>query len=256
MKISVITICFNSSKTIRRAIESVLKQKNIDLEYLLIDGASKDTTVEIIKEYAEKYPCIKWISEKDNGIYDAMNKGVAMASGDVIGILNSDDCYASDDILETVLETLKDEKLESCFGDILYVKTSENKMIPYRYWRSGKPRTFKFGWMPPHPAFFLKKSAYQKYGNFRLDCGTAADYELMLRYFEKNHISSKWVPKIFTYMEAGGASGASIVAYKKSHINDKDAWKKNGLKAAPGMIWFKKFRKLPQFILAKFIRIK
>ncbi len=256
MKISVITICFNSSKTIRRAIESVLKQKNIDLEYLLIDGASKDNTVEIIKEYADKYPCIKWISEKDKGIYDAMNKGLAMASGDVIGILNSDDCYATEDVLETVLDTLKDPALESCYGNILYVKSTENKMIPYRFWKSGKLRTFKFGWMPPHPAFFVKKEVYQKYGNFRLDCGTAADYELMLRLLEKDKISSVWINKIFTYMEAGGASGASLQAYKKSHKNDKEAWEKNGIKAAPGMVWLKKIRKLPQFISAKFIKIK
>jgi len=256
LKISIITICFNSAVTIHRAIESVLSQKNIDLEYLLIDGQSKDETVEIIKKYAEEDSRIRWISEKDSGIYDAMNKGIKMATGDIVGILNSDDMYASNDVLETVCSTMENKGLDSCFGSLVYIKTcfATQRCEPYRYWRSGKLRSFKYGWMPPHPAFFVKKYVYEKYGDFRLDCGTAADYEIMLRFLEKNHISSVWVDKIFTYMEVGGASSATVKSYMRAHVEDKEAWVKNGLKSPFAVAWFKKIRKIPQFWKAKSIK--
>lgn len=254
--VSIITISFNSSSTIKRAIESVIAQKDINLEYIIIDGASKDNTVAIIKEYAEKNPCIRWVSEKDKGIYDAMNKGISMATGDIIGILNSDDMYASDNVLKTVCNVFEnDSTIESCYGNILYVKTDGNKMKPYRYWKSGKVRTFRYGWMPPHPAFFVKKEVYEKYGKFRLDCGTAADYELMLRFFEKNKISSKWIKRIFVYMEAGGASGAGLEAYRKSTKNDREAWVLNEIKPVLGFKYWKKIRKIPQFFKAKFVKV-
>lgn len=255
MKISIITICFNSGTTIRRTIESVLSQKNIDLEYILVDGASNDNTVEIIKEYADKYSCIHFISEKDNGIYDAMNKGISLATGDIIGILNSDDKYAYNNVLSTVCDILGNKKLDSCYGNILYIKTKNNSVKPYRYWKSGKLRSFQYGWMPPHPAFFVKKEIYNKYGNFRLDFGTAADYELMLRFLEKYNITSVWINKLFVYMEAGGASGANLDAYRKSHKSDKEAWLVNNLEPTKGVAWLKKIRKIPQFVTAKFVKI-
>ena len=257
MKISIITVSYNSAKTIKRTIESVLSQKNVEIEFIIVDGQSKDGTVEIIKEFANRYSCIRWVSEKDSGIYDAMNKGINMATGNIIGILNSDDVYASDDILETVCKKLSEDNLDSCFGNLLYIKTyfATGSFIPYRYWRSGKLRSFKRGWMPPHPTFFVKKEVYDKYGCFRLDCGTSADYELMLRFLEKNKISSVWINKIFTYMEAGGASNATLKTYIKSHSEDRNAWIKNNLKVPFLIVWLKKIRKIPQFILAKFIKI-
>ncbi len=255
MKISIITVCYNSSKTIARTIESVLSQNDVQLEYLIIDGASKDNTLSIAESYSEQFANkgfdYKIQSEPDNGIYDAMNKGVSLASGDIVGILNSDDYYSSSDVLDSVIRGFEEFKTDSLYGNLLYVKKGK----PYRYWKSGKLRSFKHGWMPPHPAFFVKKEVYEKYGNFRLDCGTAADYELMLRFLEKNKITSAWIDKTFTYMEAGGASGASINAYKKSHKSDIKAWKLNGLKPAFGFAWLKKVRKLPQFITAKFIKM-
>lgn len=255
MKISIITICYNSEKFISRAIESVLSQDFNELEYLIIDGVSKDNTVSICESYRAVFEKkgVSYIisSEPDNGIYDAMNKGVSRATGDIIGILNSDDYYASPDVLSSVMKTMDDDKLDSCFGNLLYVKDGK----PYRYWKSGKPRTFKYGWMPPHPAFFVRRTVYNKIGNFRLDCGTAADYELMLRMFQKNHISSEWVKKIFTYMEAGGASGAGLEARKKAHNSDRKAWEVNELKCGKLTLWLKKIRKLPQFFAAKFIKI-
>lgn len=256
VKISIVTICYNSALTIRRAIESVISQKNVNLEYIIVDGASKDNTVDIIKEYALDNTFIRWVSEKDNGIYDAMNKGIAMATGDIVGILNSDDMYANEDVLSTVCKTMEKTNLDSCFGNLIYIKTDKDNIRPYRYWKSSKLRSFKYGWMPPHPSFFVKREVYEKYGNFRLDCGTAADYELMLRLLEKNRISSTWINQIFVYMEAGGASGASLAAYKKSTKNDEDAWKINEMSPALGFKYLKKIRKFPQFIAAKFIKVR
>ncbi len=254
MTVSIITVSYNSSKTIARTVESVLTQNDVKVEYLIIDGASKDNTVAIAESYRSQFESkgfsfiIK--SEPDKGIYDAMNKGVKFATGDIIGILNSDDYYASSDVLYSVCKGFDEYSVDSLYGNLLYVKNEK----PFRYWKSGNPRSLKFGWMPPHPAFFVKKDIYQKNGFFRLDCGTAADYELMLRFLEKNKISTLWINKTFTNMEAGGASGSSIEAYKKSHQNDKNAWVLNELKPAFGFAWLKKIRKIPQFITAKFVK--
>ena len=254
MKISLITICYNSCKTIARTIESVLAQNDIQLEYLIIDGASKDNTVSIVESYRSQFEekgfsyIVK--SEPDNGIYDAMNKGVKLANGDIIGILNSDDYYAESDILSTVESSFEKYKTDILYGNLLYVKNNK----PFRYWKSGKLKSFKSGWMPPHPAFFVKKDVYEKYGLFRLDCGTAADYELMLRFLEKNKASSIWIDKLFTYMDAGGASSANLTAYKKAHANDKKAWICNELHRPFFSIWLKKIRKLKQFIIPKKIK--
>ncbi len=254
MKISIVTICYNSSRTIARTIESVLSQNNVCLEYLIIDGASKDNTVEIVESYRNRFEKkrIAYIvkSEPDKGIYDAMNKGVQLASGEIIGILNSDDYYSAPDILSTVVNSFTEYKTDTLYGDLLYVK--DNK--PFRYWKSGNQQSFKSGWMPPHPSFFVKKDVYEKYGLFRLDCGTAADYELMLRFLEKNKVSSIWINKLFTYMDAGGASGANLVAYKKAHGNDIKAWACNELHRPFFCIWLKKLRKLKQFIIPKTIK--
>lgn len=251
MKISIITITYNSGKTLARTIDSVLSQNNVELEYLIIDGASKDNTLVIANSYKTQFEekGVSYIieSEPDKGIYDAMNKGVQHASGDIIGILNSDDYYATEDVLSEVIDCFEKNNTDCVYGNLLYIK--DNK--PFRYWKSGKQRSFASGWMPPHPAFFAKKTVYNKYGVFRLDCGTAADYELMLRFLEKNKVSSTWMDKLLVYMEAGGASGADLAAYKKSHGYDKYAWKCNGLKLPLFCIWIKKIRKIKQFIIPK-----
>ncbi len=247
MKISVITVSHNSEATIERAMVSVLVQKDILLEYIIIDGNSSDGTVDIIKKYHAMYPdTIKWISEADCGIYDAMNKGLKLATGDIIGILNSDDQYSSVDVLSSVHSCFEKSDIDCCYGNILYIKDNR----PYRYWISGRSRKFYFGWMPPHPAVFIKKSVYEKFGEFRLDCGTAADYELMFRFMHKEQIKSQWIKKTFVYMQHGGASSVNLTAYHNSSKNDKKAWIFNGYKV-PFMISFnKRFRKLSQFAKA------
>lgn len=255
MTISIITVCYNSERTIARTIESVLAQDKVRLEYLIIDGASKDKTVEIAESYKDRFiqKGISYVvkSEPDKGIYDAMNKGISFATGDIIGILNSDDFYANPNVLSSVESVFFATSCESVYGNLLYIKNGR----PYRYWKSGKPRSFRFGWMPPHPAFFVKKEMYKKYGVFRLDCGTAADYELMLRFLERNHVSTIWINKIFTYMEAGGVSGANMESYKRSTVHDIKAWTYNDLKAGFGFKYLKKIRKIPQFFAANFVKI-
>lgn len=251
MKVSIITVCYNSSATIAHTIESVLAQDGIQLEYLIIDGASKDDTVAIAESYRRRFEekgiAYRILSEPDKGIYDAMNKGVKLATSGIIGILNSDDYYAAPDVLSSVVSCFERYGTDGVYGNLLYVKNGK----PYRYWKSGKQKSFRTGWMPPHPAFFVKKSVYEKYGLFRLDCGINADYEIMLRFLEVQKIRAVWLNKICTYMEAGGTSNNGIQSRIVAMNNDRLAWEKNGVKPGKFTILLKKLRKLPQFIGAK-----
>jgi len=247
MKISIITVCYNSEKTISKTIESIINQKDIDLELIIIDGLSTDSTMQIVNKYKIKHKNIISISERDEGIYDAMNKGIMIATGDIIGILNSDDTYSYNMVLHDVVEAFMNQEIDCCYGNILYVK--DNK--PYRLWIAGHPRTFKYGWMPPHPAFFVKKSVYEKYGLFRLDCGVNADYELMLRLMEFHKIRTKWVDKIFVFMRAGGRSNNGIQSRVDAIDDNKIAWRKNGIDPALYTIALKRMRKINQFVLAR-----
>ena len=255
MQITIITVCYNSEQTISRTIESVFLQNYPYLEYIIIDGASKDKTVEIAYSYKDKFQekgiSYKIYSEPDKGIYDAMNKGISHATGEIIGILNSDDRYVDEYVLSTVAESFENNSnLDTCFGNLLYVKGDK----PYRYWKSGAPRTFKFGWMPPHPSFFVRSSVYRKYGLFRLDCGVNADYELMLRFLEKHKVSSVWINQLFVYMEAGGTSNQGIQSRIDGIKDNEQAWYVNNLRLTKFTILLKKIRKIPQFLYAKMIR--
>jgi glycosyltransferase involved in cell wall biosynthesis len=247
MKISIITVSYNSASTIKDTFESILLQTHSDIEYIVIDGNSSDGTVSIIKEYELKFNGkMKWISESDNGLYDAMNKGIKMATGDIVGILNSDDYYISNDVISSVVNVMSDKNINSCYGNIIYIKKGK----PYRYWKSGNYKSFKFGWMPPHPAFFVRKSIYEKYGLFRLDCESAADYELMLRFLEKEKITTFWIDKIFTLMRTGGVSNKNISSRISAYKCDTKAWIVNGLKPYLFSIVLKKIVKIPQYFRA------
>jgi glycosyltransferase involved in cell wall biosynthesis len=248
MKISIITVCYNSALTIRDTFESVLNQTYSDIEYIVVDGNSNDETLFIIKEYEPRFNGkIYWISEPDNGLYDAMNKGIQMATGKIIGILNSDDRYTNGSVLEIVHDQFDANNCQSLYGDLFVIKGG--KLC--RYWRAGRQRSFKLGWMPPHPAFFLRKEIYEKYGLFRLDCGTAADYELMLRILEKYHISTVYLPKPLVVMSDGGVSNMSIKSRLRSTFFDSYAWKLNNLKPELFTFPLKKFSKIGQFIINK-----
>ncbi|RNA61692.1 glycosyltransferase [Chryseobacterium nematophagum] len=230
MKISIITVCWNSEKYIRTAIESVLNQTYKDIEYIIVDGGSSDETLDIIRSYETHFEGrLRWISEKDKGIYDAMNKGINMATGDIVGLLNSDDFYISNSILESVEDCFNKNKVDSVFADLYYVKEDDtNKII--RKWRTGNKKSFISGWHPAHPSFFVKKSIYNKYGLFDLTYRIAADFEIMLRFLEKHKISSFYLNNYILKMRLGGESNKSFANIKKGKQEILNAFEKHTIK--------------------------
>lgn len=207
-KISIVTVCYNSEKTIADTLNSVCQQQGVDVEHILIDGVSKDATLDIIKQY----PSVSLlVSEPDNGIYDAMNKGIKRASGDIIGTLNADDFYADNNVLQTVEDIFQDTSIDACYADLVYVKEDDVSKV-VRYWKSVeyKPGLFKSGWMPAHPTFFVRRSAYEKYGLFDLSYQIAADFELLFRLIEKSKIKTKYIPKVLVTMRLGGTTNKSF----------------------------------------------
>ena len=196
MNISLITVTYNSSKTLRDTIVSVLAQTYQDIEYIIIDGLSKDNTMEIIKEYEPQFKGrIRWVSEKDSGLYDAMNKGFRMATGEVIGIINSDDLIAEPTAIEDVVRCFEsNNSIDAVYADLYYVAQNDTSKV-IRYWKSGNQRPFAKGWHPAHPTFYVKKVVCEKSGLFDLSFKFAADFELMLRLIEKEHIKLYYLPK-------------------------------------------------------------
>jgi glycosyltransferase involved in cell wall biosynthesis len=245
VKLSVITPVLNSEQTIRGCMESVLSQ-HADVEHIIIDGKSSDSTLKIIKEYDAHVARI--ISEPDRGIYDALNKGIAVSTGDVIGILHADDFFASSETLARISELFEKRLLDSCYGDLIYVDFHDTSRV-VRYWKSDEFKFGRFyhGWMPPHPTFFARRSVYEKYGGFNLNLGTAADYELMLRLLLRYQISTVYLPEIITCMRIGGASNASLANRLRANFNDRKAWRINGLKPYPWTLAMKPLRKITQY---------
>ncbi len=201
MKISIITCSYNAADTIEKTVKSVLSQKGADIEYIIIDGLSDDGTADIIKKYSDKI--YKFVSEKDGGIYNAMNKGLRLSGGEITGFLNADDVYFDESVISKVAKAFENEKTDSVYGNLTYV--SEDNKIK-RYWKSGgfNINNFKRGWMPPHPAFFLKRDVYERYGGFNENYKISADYELMVRLLYKNKISTFYLPELFVKMKTGG----------------------------------------------------
>lgn len=250
MKISIITPTLNCEKLIRRTMDSIFLQEGVEIEQIVIDGVSKDGTIAVLKEYKKKCNYLTIISEKDNGLYDAMNKGIQLATGDVIGILNAGDFYANRHILKKVMLKFENEETDSVYGDLVYIKGDKIENI-VRVWRSGKLGKDKFykGWMPPHPTFFVKKSIYEKYGFFNTDLKISADYELILRFLLKNGVTSIYIPKVLVYMPIGGVSNASFTNRLQANREDKKAWKLNELKPKFYTIIWKPLSKVKQFFL-------
>lgn len=248
MKISLITVSYNSEETIRETFESVRGQKTegFELEYIHVDGGSNDNTMEISHEY--KDIITKYISEEDSGIFNAMNKGIRMATGDIIGILNSDDCYAYDDVLFDVVNAFKLNNCDALYADLNYVKRNDVKSIS-RKWKSGsyKKYSFDLGWMPPHPTFFLKKEFYDKYGVFNEKIKSSADYELMLRMVKLHKASIYYIPRLFVNMKEGGNSNKSFRHRIKVFKEDRMAWGLNFSNSGFLPVTFKIIRKLNQF---------
>jgi glycosyltransferase len=246
MKISIITTTYNSVKTLEDTIKSVLCQVGVEIEYIIIDGGSTDGTLRVIEKF--KNQISKIISEPDGGMYDAMNKGIKLTTGDVVGILNSDDVYMSNDTVKAVVEKFEVTGVDCVWGDLEVVdKTDTSKIV--RDWKSGpyKEGSFQKGWHPPHPTFFVKKEIYNKYGLFRTDMSTWADYELMLRFLERNKITSAYILRTLVKMRDGGQSNKSIWWQMKANFGCYKAFKLNGLKVSPLFIIKKPLFKFTQY---------
>lgn len=250
MKVSIITVCYNSQETIEDTINSVINQDYEEIEYIILDGVSKDNTMEIVKKYTKEVSVIK--SEKDKGMYDALNKGIELASGEVVAILNSDDIYIHNHVISDVVRSIQDNKSDACYGDLVYVKRDDLNTV-VRYWESGdyKEGDFNYGWMPPHPSFFVKKRCYEKFGKFNLDIVSAADYELMLRFIHKNKIKLSYLNLVLVKMRDGGMSNASFANRIRGNKEDKRAWKINELSLPWYTLKLKPLRKLKQFLPKK-----
>jgi len=211
MKISIITVSYNCVATIKSTIESVLSQKGIDFEYIIIDGNSTDTTREIIESFGNKIT--RFISEPDHGMYDALNKGIKTATGDIIGIINADDIYNDEFVLEKVAESFEKNNVDSIFGNVRFVNDSNlNKTVRYISGKSFKPSHTRFGFMPPHPAIFIKKTVFEKYGLYKIDYKIAADFELVVRLFYIHKIKYHYENIDMIKMRLGGKSTKSVIS--------------------------------------------
>tara|TARA_B100000795_G_scaffold265733_1_gene247957 strand:- start:566 stop:1318 length:753 start_codon:yes stop_codon:yes gene_type:complete len=247
LKISIITVCYNSSKTILDTITSVNNQSYKNIEHVFIDGLSSDNTLELIKLNSKKKKVI--ISEQDNGLYDAINKGVSIASGDVIGLLHSDDLLSSPDIISDLIEKIQSENLDAVYGDLQYVdKENTNKII--RYWKSCEfnPNLLRKGWMPAHPTLILKKEVYLKHGVFNKSFKIAADYDFMMRIFKDSSLKFGYLPKVVTKMRVGGASNRSVKNIIKKTKEDYRAIRSNNIGGIITLL-LKNTSKIKQFLI-------
>lgn len=226
MKLSLITVTFNSSKTLPETLQSVLSQIYFDIEYIIVDGASKDNTVDIIKEYEPQFEGrMKWISEPDKGLYDAMNKGIRMATGDVVGILNSDDLFMDNRVLADIVAAF-DKQTDAVFGNLYFVDQENVEQI-VRVWKGSPYKSFKSGWHPAHPTFYVRREVYKKYGVFDTTFDVSADFELMLRFIEKHQIRTKYFDRYMVRMRMGGESTGSIKNIIRGNKNIFRAFRKN-----------------------------
>ena len=241
MKVSIITATYNSEKTVKETIESILNQKYTDFEHIIIDGNSKDNTMKIVKEYEPKYNGkLKYISEKDSGIYDAMNKGIKMATGDIIGILNSDDKYANENVLEKIVDKFKETNCDGTYADLIFMD-EETMTKPERVWKSAKGK-LKNGWHPAHPTLYLKKDVYDKIGLFDLQYRIVADYDFMLRMMKDENIKLEYINDVLIHMRAGGTSTAGLKGYVKNLKESHKALVNNKIKH-PYIVDFKRIIK-------------
>lgn len=221
MKISIITATYNSEKTLKDTLESVLKQTYKNYEHIIIDGASKDRTMEIVKSYETKYEGkLRYISEKDNGLYDAMNKGIKMATGDIIGILNSDDIYAHENVLKEIVETFKKTNCDGTYANLVFMDANTMSKVQ-RVWKS-KEGKLENGWHPAHPTLYLKKEVYEKIGLFNLNYKIVADYDFMIRMLKDKQIKLSYIDDTIVHMRVGGVSTNGIKGY---YENLKEAHK-------------------------------
>jgi glycosyltransferase involved in cell wall biosynthesis len=227
MKVSLITVTYNSAAYLQDCIDSVVQQRYPDIEHIVIDGGSTDGTLDIIKKYDNHIT--KWISEKDRGMYDAINKGIAIATGDIVGILNSDDMFASVDVIEAIVNSFNVHQLDAVYGDLVYINKTNTKSIRLWHGKSYKRYRFNYGWMPAHPTFYLRREIIDQFGGYESHYFTAADYEFMARYLYRYRISAMYLPKLIVKMRVGGQSNITLKSRLRGNRRDYLAMKKNGI---------------------------
>lgn len=246
LKVSIITITFNAAETLEDTIQSVLNQSYDNIEYLIIDGKSSDSTLDIISKYKDKIS--KVISEKDHGLYDAINKGINLATGDIIALLHADDFYIDQDVIKEYVKIFNTDNADAVYANLYYVDSNNtNKII--RKWYSGhyKQGSFKWGWMPPHPTFVARKKIYESFGKYRLDYKTAADYECLLRLIHVNNIKLVYLDKYVIKMRVGGKSNESVKNRVNANKEDRKAWEDNRVNPYFFTLILKPLRKISQF---------
>ena len=247
LKISVVTVCWNSEATIEGTLASVAAQTHPSVEHIIVDGASTDRTLEIVSRYPH---VAKVVSERDRGIYDAMNKGLALATGDVIGTLNADDFYAAPDVLAAVADAFIDDTLDVVYADLCYVDQNNPDRV-VRYWRSSEfvPGSYRVGWCPPHPTFFVRRSAYERFGDFDLGYRIASDVELTMRFLERHRARYRYLQRVMVHMRLGGTTNKSI---RNIIRQNREIWRAlgvHGLKpSAIGFLLGKIFSRGRQFV--------
>lgn len=246
MKFTIITAVYNRAGTIGQALESVAAQSYTEVEHLVVDGASTDGTLEEVK--TRKHPSMRVISEPDEGIYDALNKGIAAATGDVIGLMHSDDFFANEDVLRDVARTFEETGADAVYGDLDYVSANvPGKII--RHWTAGSysPRKLARGWMPPHPTLFVRREIFERCGAYDASYRIAADYEAILRWFGKSGVRPAYLPEVLVKMRVGGESNRSIERILRKSREDYRALRSNGVGGIGALAW-KNLSKLPQFL--------
>jgi glycosyltransferase involved in cell wall biosynthesis len=250
MKISVITVSYNAAATIKKALDSVARQSYGDIEHIIVDGASGDGTVELIRQYGAR--ASKFVSEPDAGIYHAMNKGLGLAAGDVIGFLNADDFYATEHVLAKVAQTFRDPAVEACYGDLCYVQREDVSTV-VRYWKSSpfEERSFEKGWCPPHPTFFVRRQVYERLGGFDLSYRIAADVELMMRFLERGKIKAHYLPEVLVMMRMGGMTNRSIKNIIVQNREILRALRSHGLNTSLSKYWSHKIYSRTRQYLAR-----
>lgn len=253
LKFSLVSVTFNSDATLNDTIESILNQSFPNLEYIVVDGLSKDNTVNVIKEYEPRFNGrLKWISEKDKGLYDAMNKGIRMATGDIVGIINSDDFYHRTDILAKVADAFQDETVQAVYGDVRFVNPDNlDKTVRYYSSKNFSPILFRYGFMPAHPTFFTYRKYFDEFGYYKTDYRIAADYELLIRFLYTHHLKAKYLPFDFMKMRTGGTSTAS---FKSNLLLNKEivrACRENGIWTCMSLLFLKYFIKVFELIFTR-----
>ncbi len=245
-KVTIITATYNSASTVKDTLASIDTQVYPNIEHLVIDGCSKDDTLAIVNEFGH---VTQLVSEPDQGIYDAMNKGIRLATGEIVGILNSDDFYPDDKVIADVVQHFTETGCDALYADLIYVDPAKTNRI-IRKWRSGhyKRENFLTGWMPPHPTFFVKKEVYERLGGFDTRLRSAADYELLLRYMYINKITTTYLPRVLVHMRSGGMSNRSFKNRIKAHLEDYRAWSFNGIRPKWYTVVLKPIRKVFQYL--------